>query len=185
MLRNVHDIVNYHKKMIFSLFEPLKDPRIEMPNTPNSDPTSTKKRKLPAEPNNASPNYFPLEFKSTKRSGDNVEAMNNELYTRYCEFIRSDVLSTQDMIYKIQANIRRRQRCRSHRYYSNFDIQRVGVEAIKNLVSFCAQEPVQPIKLDIQALKLFASEIPRRVQHCANVVDFSITTLKGTIFIRS
>ena len=180
ILRNVHDIVNYHKNS-FPLFEPLKESRIEMPNTPNSNPSSTKKRKLAAEPNNASSSTFPLEFKSTERSGDNVEALNNKLYREYCAVMNDADLSTEDVISELESRITT---CISSRYYPASSIQCMGIDAIRQLL-FNSKVSLQPIKLDLQALKSFSSQIAELFKHCTAMVHFEMISLKGRVFICS
>ena len=150
-----------------------------MSNTPNSNPSLAKKRKLPTEPNKANPNNFPLELKSTKRSGDNVEVLNKELYKEYCEVINDDNLNTEDAASRLNSRIAS---CLYDQYYSNFDIQCMGIDAIRTFF-VRSQESMQPIKLDIQALKSFSSEIAKSFEYSVNVVQLNMISLKGRVFI--
>ena len=153
-----------------------------MPNTPNSNPSVAKKRKLPTEPNNANPNYFPLEFNSTKRSGDNVEALNNELYREYCEVMNDADLSTEDVISELESRITT---CISSRHCPASNIQCMGIDAIKQLLFFNSKASLQPIKLDLQALKSFSSEIAKLLKHRISLVILEMISLKGRVFICS
>ena len=153
-----------------------------MPNTPNSNSSLAKKRKLPAEPNNSNPNYLPLEFNSTKRSGDNLEALNNQLYREYCEVINDADLSTGKAVSELCSRITT---CMYARYYPDLEIRCLGMEAIKDWSIFGAPESMLPIKLDIKALESFSSEIAKSFEYCADVVQFDMVSLKGRVFICS
>ena len=151
-----------------------------MPNTPNSNPSLAKKRKLPAEIDSASLNTFSLEFKSTERSGDNVEALNNQLYRKYCEVMNNSNLSTQKAISELQ---RRVTTCTYAYYYPAADIECMGIDSIREWFIFNSQVSMQPIKLDIQALKSFSSEIAKLFEYSVNVVQLNMISLKGRVFI--
>ena len=147
-----------------------------MPNTPNSNSSLAKKRKLPAEPN---PQNFPLELKSTERSGDNVEVLNKELYKEYCEVINDDNLNTEDAASRLKSRIAS---CTYDEYCPDFDIQCMAIDAIRTLF-VRSQEFMQPIKLDIQALKSFSSQIAKSFEYSVNVVQLNTISLKGRVCI--
>ena len=152
------------------------EPQIAMPNISNSVTSSAKKRKSSAEPNSRSI-FLPLEFKSTARSGDDIESLNRNLYDEYCYAMNRDsALTFKRAVSEVSGNIKT---CINNSYDSQFDIRLYGIRAIEFLYTHLL---TPPSKLDIEDLELVSHKIQEIFGSSIKCVQFQLVSLEGKVF---
>ena len=144
-----------------------REPQVAMPNIPNSNPT--KKRKLSAE-------TTLLEFKSTKRSGDNVAVLNKKLYEKY-SFIHTLSVSQSSGSRECYPSWKIREYMKScmdvyNRSICPYDGGHEAMEFLFARLSFSEQP-------SIDNLKLFFEKITEEYGDSIKCTEIHLITIKG------